>query len=160
MSPPLLDDPPPDLRTADDETRRRVVHQFLAHRLPRRCWTHEAHLLVCLTVLDHSPDTGAALDRLRLLITGYNAAVGVDAGRRGYHETLTRYYVGGRRRRPASFADVVADPVWSRAPGTGPRRRFAGCRPHGLGRAGRGPLPWLASDRLAPGLLVGVGRPA
>lgn len=115
MSPPLLDDPPPDLRTADDETRRRVVHQFLAHRLPRRCWTHEAHLLVCLAVLDHSPDTGAALDRLRLLITGYNAAVGLDAGRRGYHESLTRYYVGAvDARRPASFADVVADPACDR----------------------------------------------
>lgn len=67
---------------------------FCARTLPKDEWTHEAHLRVGLWhVLRHSPDD--ALARLRTRIQAYNVATGGEnTDVAGYHETITRFFVG------------------------------------------------------------------
>ena len=69
------------------------VAQFKDCTLPCERWTHHAHLTVGLWyVLHYSPD--AALNLLRDGIKAYNTACGVpNSATRGYHETITRFYV-------------------------------------------------------------------
>jgi hypothetical protein len=71
-----------------------LVRAFLDRTLPKSQWTHESHLRVGLWhVLTYGPQE--ALTRLRREIRAYNEATGVantDTG--GYHETITRFYVG------------------------------------------------------------------
>jgi hypothetical protein len=66
---------------------------FIACTLPKREWTHEAHLRVGLWhLLHHGADEALAL--LRDRIRRYNAASGVaNTDHTGYHETITRFYV-------------------------------------------------------------------
>lgn len=94
----------------------RLAAAFLDGTLPKAAWTHDAHLRVGVWhLLRYSPDD--ALDRLREGIRRYNEATGtVNSAHAGYHETITRFYVGviGRfvagadRSRPA---DALADDV-------------------------------------------------
>jgi hypothetical protein len=67
---------------------------FVAGTLPKREWTHEAHLRVGLWhVLRYGADEALAL--LRDRIRRYNeASGGANTDYAGYHETLTRFYVG------------------------------------------------------------------
>ena len=61
--------------------------------LPFDRWTHQAHLVVALDHVLHS-DAGTALDLVREGIQRYNAAHGVlQTPTRGYHETITRFYM-------------------------------------------------------------------
>jgi hypothetical protein len=66
---------------------------FIACTLPKREWTHEAHLRVGLWHLLHY-GADEALARLRDRIRRYNEASGVsNTDHAGYHETITRFYV-------------------------------------------------------------------
>jgi hypothetical protein len=56
-------------------------------------WTHRAHLTVALWYASHHT-ADDAFDRMRSGILGLNAAHGVPTTpTRGYHETLTRFYM-------------------------------------------------------------------
>jgi len=80
------------------DTVRDLVAAFEDCSLPRSAWTHRAHLAVAAWyVLWYGPD--AALDRVRADIQRYNAAHGVrQSPDRGYHETLTGFYMWAVRR--------------------------------------------------------------
>lgn len=92
----------------------RLAAAFLDGTLPKGAWTHEAHLRVGVWHLLRYP-VAEALERLREGIRRYNEATGTgNSAHAGYHETITRFYVGviGRfvagadRSRPA---DELAD---------------------------------------------------
>jgi hypothetical protein len=70
-----------------------LVAQFLNRTLPKKDWTHEAHLRVGLWhVLQFGPDS--ALELLRRRIQRFNVASGTpNTDNGGYHETITRFYV-------------------------------------------------------------------
>lgn len=71
----------------------RVVTGFRDGTLPQAGWTHRAHLTVALWYgAHHAPDQ--ALDLVRAGILRLNAAHGVvTTPTRGYHETVTRFYM-------------------------------------------------------------------
>jgi hypothetical protein len=103
----------------------RIVAGFEDRTLPKREWSHQAHLVVGLTyVVRYGP--GAAMELLRDRISAYNEATGVENTETdGYHETITRCYVEGLagwlRHRPPESPDErfsallesdVADPIY------------------------------------------------
>lgn len=104
-----------------------MLDGLLARTLPKPEWTHEAHVAACwAAVRQHGVEK--ALTLLRAAIKRYNEATGVaNTPTSGYHETITRYYVGAVGRLPGrSFVDVVADPTVAR----------------------EGPLAYWSADRL------------
>jgi hypothetical protein len=75
-----------------DEVKR-VVAGFEAATLPHAEWTHRAHLTVALWYASHHSPSDA-LDLMRAGILRLNAAHGVPTTpTRGYHETITRFYM-------------------------------------------------------------------
>jgi len=70
-----------------------LAARFADCSLPCVEWTHRAHLTVGLwTLREYAPD--AALRRIRVGIQRYNAACGVvTTPTRGYHETITCFYM-------------------------------------------------------------------
>jgi hypothetical protein len=91
-----------------------LAASFLDGTLPKAAWTHEAHLRVGVWHLLRYPPSDA-LDQLREGIRRYNDATGTaNSAHAGYHETITRFYVGviggflvaADRSRPA---DELAD---------------------------------------------------
>jgi hypothetical protein len=71
----------------------RVVAGFMDSTLPHAEWTHRAHLTVALWYVTHH-EAAEALDRVRDGILRLNAAHGVPTTpTRGYHETITRFYM-------------------------------------------------------------------
>jgi hypothetical protein len=71
----------------------RVVAGFMDGTLPQAEWTHRAHLTVALWYTTHH-DPAEALDLIRAGILRLNAAHGVPTTpTRGYHETITRFYM-------------------------------------------------------------------
>jgi hypothetical protein len=71
----------------------RVVAGFRDGTLPHTEWTHRAHLTVALWYASHHPPA-EALDLVRAGILRLNAAHGVPTTpTRGYHETITRFYM-------------------------------------------------------------------
>jgi len=82
-----------DASSADTELEA-LVAGLVARTLPKEAWTHQAHLRVGLWhVIRHGPH--AALGLLRERISRYNEAVGgVNTDTDGYHESITRFYVG------------------------------------------------------------------
>lgn len=80
----------------------RIVREFIALTLPKGEWTHHAHLRVGLWHALHHPHD-AALDLLRERIRAYNESTGgVNTSSAGYHETITRFYLGVIRHFVAS----------------------------------------------------------
>src|SRR5262249_8714207 len=70
-----------------------IVEGFRNRTLPAPRWTHQAHLTVGLWHGLNPPPDGA-LDEIRRGIIAYNAAVGTpNSDTRGYHETITAFYV-------------------------------------------------------------------
>jgi hypothetical protein len=70
-----------------------VVARFMDGTLPHAEWTHRAHLTVALWYATHH-EPGEALDLVRAGILRLNAAHGVPTTpTRGYHETITRFYM-------------------------------------------------------------------
>ena len=105
MDPTIEDAAPPAppvapaaaLYTTTDEVRA-LVAAFEATTLPYPQWTHAAHLTVAVCYLAwYGPD--AALDRVRDAIRRYNAVHAHHPMRVGYHETITRFWLGVVRRR-------------------------------------------------------------
>jgi len=98
----------PDV-TASQYTDAREIEQlvadFIACSLPCAEWTHRAHLTVGLWhAREYTPDE--ALARMRAGIQRYNAACGVvTTATRGYHETLTRFYMALLERYLAGVSD-------------------------------------------------------
>ena len=81
----------PTYRTAEEV--RGVVRGFESCRLPHAEWTHAAHLTVALWYLLHH-DWDDAVDLVRAGIKRYNEAAGIPLTRtRGYHETLTLFWL-------------------------------------------------------------------
>lgn len=122
-----------------------LVDRFLALALPQEEWTHEAHLAVASALLRRTGSVGATVDALRALIPAHNDRVGLAPGHRGYHETLTRYYVGAVARS----ADPSRDPacarraparLWTAEALASDAARVLWLEPD------RRPLPWPASD--------------
>jgi hypothetical protein len=71
----------------------RVVAGFMNGTLPHAEWTHRAHLTVALWYATHH-EAAEALDLVRAGILRLNAAHGVPTTpTRGYHETITRFYM-------------------------------------------------------------------
>jgi hypothetical protein len=71
----------------------RVVAGFMDGTLPHAEWTHRAHLTVALWYATHH-EAAEALDLIRAGILRLNAAHGVPTTpTRGYHETITRFYM-------------------------------------------------------------------
>lgn len=80
-------------RYADAAEVERVVQGFRDGTLPQPEWTHRAHLTVALWYATHHPPA-EALDLVRAGILRLNAAHGVvTTPTRGYHETITRFYM-------------------------------------------------------------------
>jgi hypothetical protein len=72
-----------------------LIREFEACTLPRREWTHQAHLVVALWYVTHH-GAAAALEILRRRIRTYNEATSTqNTDTQGYHETLTRLYLKG-----------------------------------------------------------------
>ncbi len=70
-----------------------LAEQFANRTLPKACWTHEAHLVVCWITLQRHP-RDRAVELLRDQIRSYNDATGTaNTPTSGYHETLTESYV-------------------------------------------------------------------
>ncbi|MFN8353557.1 MAG: hypothetical protein U0Y10_03875 [Spirosomataceae bacterium] len=70
-----------------------LVEAFIAKKLPKEAWTHEAHLAACVWhLLRHT--TTETLLFLRSRIITYNESVGgVNGLDSGYHETLTVFWI-------------------------------------------------------------------
>lgn len=67
---------------------------FCNRTLPKALWTHGAHLRIGLWHVMHYP-ADEALALLRERIAAYNIASGTaNTNNSGYHETLTRFFVG------------------------------------------------------------------
>lgn len=86
-----------------------LVKLFMAKRLPKERWTHEAHLTVGLWYVMHF-GTQAALVKLRKDIKAYNETTGTkNSPSGGYHETITAFwiyvidsYIKRNKKRPFS----------------------------------------------------------
>jgi hypothetical protein len=82
---------------ASTDEMRDLVQGFEATSLPYARWTHGAHLTVALWyLLWYGPD--GALDAMRRGLVRYNAAHANEPMRVGYHETITRFWLGVVRR--------------------------------------------------------------
>jgi hypothetical protein len=78
---------------ADDAAVRRIGDRMLACTLPKREWTHEAHLATTLWLIAERPDLMPERD-LPALIRRYNESVGgVNSDTEGYHETITQCFI-------------------------------------------------------------------
>jgi len=80
-----------------DAAVRRIGSGLLDRSLPEPDWTHQAHLAATVVLLLEHP--GLDLDRLLPgIIWRYKAAVGTpNSDSRGYHETITRFYLAAVR---------------------------------------------------------------
>lgn len=92
----------------------RIAAGLIDRTLPKAEWTHHAHLRAGLWhVLTFGEDEALRLMRER--ITRYNVSVGTaNTDTSGYHETLTRFYVGVvagfvKECQTAMTTDALAD---------------------------------------------------
>lgn len=91
-----MTDRSPRLFESDEEIVE-LGKAWLALRLPRPDWTHEAHLAATMWLLLRRPDIDADKE-LGGIIRRYNASVGgVNSDNEGYHETITRTFLAGVR---------------------------------------------------------------
>ncbi len=132
---------------ADEARIIAIVEAFRARTLPFAEWSCQAHLATGLWhVATHGEE--AAKSQLREGIKAYNLSVGrTNDDMRGYHETVTMYFVWSaarflERAAPASLLDrvnaYVAGPFgakegifrfWSRETLLSPAARLAWCEP-------------------------------
>lgn len=81
----------------DDAAVARVGEGLLHASLPRAEWTHEAHLAATTYLLLRHPELDLDAE-LPGLIRRFNESVGgVNSDSEGYHDTITRAYLGGIR---------------------------------------------------------------
>lgn len=98
----------------------RVASGLLDRTLPKAEWTHEGHLLACISIVAlHGTTFG--LEVIRAAIPPYNVATGVaNTPTGGYHDTITVYYVWAVGRLLASgrnAREILDSPLTDR---TGP----------------------------------------
>lgn len=109
---------------ASDAEAASIGEGLVARTLPRERWTHAAHLAAALYVLTRRRDLHAERDLPRL-IQRYNAVIGVaDVGLRGYHETITQFYIrairhfllrrGAGRGLASLCNELIASPLGGR----------------------------------------------
>jgi hypothetical protein len=85
-----------------------IVEGFRNRTLPAPRWTHQAHLTVGLWHVLNRP-SDVVLDEIRRGIIAYNVAVGTpNSDSRGYHETITAFYVWAIR---AYLRNAAAGPT-------------------------------------------------
>jgi len=86
----------PRFFTSDAEIEH-LGERFLARALPKGEWTHEAHLATTTWLILQRSDIDVDKE-LPELIRRYNESVGgVNSDTEGYHETITRAFLGGVR---------------------------------------------------------------
>jgi hypothetical protein len=82
---------------ATDAEIERIGEGLLACTLPRADWTHEAHLAATTYLLTRRPDIDIDA-ALPAIIRAFNESVGgVNSDTEGYHETITRVFLGAVR---------------------------------------------------------------
>ena len=85
--------PRPVVRYRSADEIETLVAGFRDHTLPLASWSHQAHLTVGLWHLRRMP-ADAATPLIREGIKSYNLSQGVpNSDTRGYHETITRFYI-------------------------------------------------------------------
>lgn len=123
-------DPAPDTRAdaraaaadeSDDALRRladEVADAVVERTLAKARWTHDAHLLACVSLVSRQGPLGA-LRTLRRAIPAYNEATGVaNTATSGYHDTITVYFVWAIDRllgAGASRTTLLADAALERS---------------------------------------------
>ena len=96
VSPSSADNKITRYRTLDQI--KHLLKGFEAGTLPRREFTHHAHLTVAVWYLIHCPEA-EVINRIRDGIQRYNAAQGTEITREGgYHETMTLFWIRVVRR--------------------------------------------------------------
>lgn len=90
-----------------------VAAGLLDRTLPKPEWTHEGHLLACISLVQRH----GAVEALRVLrnaIPPYNVSTGVaNTPTGGYHDTITVYYVWAVHRlltQSVTADAILADP--------------------------------------------------
>jgi hypothetical protein len=90
-----------DFRSEDEIDH--FLSSFEGGALPRYCWTHAAHVAMCVARLWDE----ASVDQIRQGIQSYNKSQGIlTTPTSGYHETLTLFWVETVR---AFLADARQD---------------------------------------------------
>lgn len=86
------------------EEVQRFIAEFEACRLPKPRWTHQAHLVAGFWYARRQ-QPAAALATIRERILRHNESVGTaNTDSSGYHETLTRLYMGAIAAQLADHA--------------------------------------------------------
>jgi hypothetical protein len=81
------------LTFSDEAAIETLVQRFISRSLPRKEWTHEAHLAVGLWHVLSYPFPEAS-DRFRNAIRAYNRIAGTPSDdATGYHETMTLFFL-------------------------------------------------------------------
>ena len=90
-----------------DAASLRLFEVFVDHSLPKPQWTHHAHLTACWVARStRTPEQTLAF--LRGAIRSYNEVTGVaNTPTSGYHETITRSFVGAVDQLAATAIDDV-----------------------------------------------------
>jgi hypothetical protein len=132
-----------------------TASRMLDRTLPKPEWTHEAHILACISLVRRLGPV-EALAVLRAAIPPYNEATGVaNTPTGGYHDTITVYYVWAIELLLAdglSVGEVLADPLvertaalawWDRDVLMAPSARASWLPPTKRDVRGRLPQEWL-----------------
>jgi hypothetical protein len=94
-----------------------IATRLLDRTLPKPEWTHEGHILACVSLV-RALGAAEALAVLRAAIPTYNEATGVaNTPTGGYHDTITVYYVWAIDLLLAAGlpgAELLADPLVER----------------------------------------------
>jgi CO/xanthine dehydrogenase Mo-binding subunit len=100
------------VRFADDAALAAHVSGLLDATLPKACWTHEGHIAATAGLMLLHPDVVPERE-LRGLIMRLNDSHGVpNSDTRGYHETITRFFLAALR--DALAKDDAASPAHAR----------------------------------------------
>ena len=136
----------------------RIADGLLDRTLPKARWTHEGHLLACISLVRRF---GAveALAIVRAAIPLYNEATGVaNTPTSGYHDTITVYYVWAIDRlvadglgpagilRNERVARTALLAWWDRETLMSPTARAGWLAPTSVVDGGPAPKEWLQSE--------------
>ncbi|NWG24039.1 MAG: hypothetical protein HXY30_06410 [Pseudorhodoplanes sp.] len=97
----------PAAHVVGDRDAIAIGEGLLDRSLPVRAWTHEAHCIATVFLMRMHPDLDLSR-QLPKLIRAYNEATGVpNSDTRGYHETITQFYIRaiayGLARQPSGL---------------------------------------------------------
>jgi hypothetical protein len=85
-----------------------IANGLVVRTLPKSRWTHEGHLLACISLVRRH-GAAEALRIMRAAIPPYNEVTGVaNTTTGGYHDTITVYYVWAVDRLVAEGASTSA----------------------------------------------------